>query len=153
MGTGRKLITLMIASSVGLGFSMVGCSNPKSEEEKNAENEIRKLLQYDANINISKEIVENNGFKLDKEIEGNSYLLSFRTTIYRSAGRTAILVDHDIITYSVDKDTYYDFCENYNTTETTNEVNMVTELTLTYNPVKVIEAGKEVEINLNLENN
>jgi len=148
MKSGRRLIPVIIAATVGIAFTATGCSLTKSEEEKNAENEIRKLLQYDANINISKEIVENNGFKLDKEIEGNSYLLSFRTTIYRSAGRTAILVDHDIITYSVDKNTYYDFCENYNTTETTNEVNMVTELTLTYDPVKVIEAGKEIENNL-----
>ena len=108
-------------------------------------------MQYDANINIDKYIVLDNGFKLDKEIEGDKYLLSFRTTKYRSAGRTAILVDHDIVTYSVDKNTYYDFCENYNTTETTNEINMVTELTLTYDPVKVIEAGEEIENNL--ENN
>lgn len=153
MGSGKKLITLMIAASVGIGFSMAGCASSKTEEEKNAENEIRKLLQYDANININKEFVDNYGFKLEKSAKPGEYLLTFKTSKYYSAGRTAILKDYDIITYSVDKDFYYNFCENYSTSETQKEVDLVTELTLTYNPIKVVEAGEEIKIDLNLENN
>ena len=146
----RRLIPVIIAATVGIAFTAAGCSK-KSEEEKNAENEIRKLLQYDANINISKEFVDNYGFKLEKSAKPGEYLLTFKTSKYYSAGRTAKLKDYDIITYSVDKDFYYNFCENYSTSETQKEVDLVTELTLTYDPVKVIEAGEEIENNL--ENN
>ena len=147
----RRLIATMIALTMGVGVTtMSGCTE-KSEEEKTNENEIRKLLQYDANINISKDIVENRGFKLNKEIEDSKYMLTFKTSIYKSAGRTAVLVDYDEITYSVDKDFYYDFCENYSTTETKKEVDMVTELTFNYDPIKVIEAGQEIEIGVSSE--
>lgn len=146
----KRLIPLIILASISIAFT-TSCASEKTEEEKNSENEIRKLLQYDANINIDKYIVLDNGFKLDKEIEGDKYLLSFRTTKYRSAGRTAILVDHDIVTYSVDKNTYYDFSENYSTTETQKEVDMVRELTFSYNPIKVITAGNEVETTKGVE--
>ena len=147
---GKKLIEVMALAAVGIAFTTAGCSATKSEDELNSENEIRKLLQYDADININKEYVDNYGFKLEKSAKPGEYLLTFKTSKYYSAGRTAILKDYDEITYSVDKDFYYFFSENYNTVESKKEVDLVTELTMTYNPIKVVEAGKEIEKNSNL---
>ena len=150
----KRLIEIIIAASLGIAVSAtaVGCAE-KTEEEKNYENEIRKLLQYDANINIDKENVDNYGFKLEKSAKSGEYLLTFKTSKHYPAGHMLILNDCDVITYSVDKDTYYDFSENYSITETKKELDMVTELTYTYDPIKVIENGKEIDLNKEIEKN
>ena len=153
MSKTRKLISTMLATTMGIVIAPLSACKNKSEDELKCENEIRQLLQYDANINIDKAIVESNGFKLEKEVIGKEFLLSFVTSQYYACGRVAVKKDYDIITYSVDKDTYYYFCENYNTVETQKEVDMIIELTTMYNPVKVVEAGQEIEIEENIENN
>ena len=153
MKRGKGLIALMLAASVGIGFSaLAGCSNGKSEEELNCENEIRKLLEYDANININKNYVETSGFKMNYVVtESNGYLIKFTTSKYVSVGRFVSQVDCDAITYSVDKDFYYNFKNEYSSNETQKEVDMVTELTTTYDPVEIIADGKQKEIINNLD--
>ena len=57
----------------------------------------------------------------------------------------------DEITYSVDKDFYYNFKEEYSITETQKEVDLIKELTTKYDPIKVIEDNVEKDITNNLE--
>ena len=59
--------------------------------------------------------------------------------------------DCDIITYSVDKDFYYNFKEEYSTKETQKEVDLIKELTAKYDPIKVIDDNVEKDITNNLE--
>lgn len=144
MGKSRRLITLMLATSVGIGITagLSGCS--KSEEEMKAEDQIRQLLEYDANINIEKDYVDQWGFEIITEIKNQEYLITFKTKQYISR----VFMESDTITYSVDKDTYYDFRNNYKVVETSDEVNMVYELTLSYDPVVVISKNEEVKNDL-----
>lgn len=139
----HRLITLMLASIITPGVAtLAGCSDVKSGAEKNCENEIRKLLEYDANIVISKNRVEGYGFDLGYEINNpNEYLIIFRTKKY--AGR-APAETCDKITYSVDKDFFYDFKNSYSEVEGQNEVDLVTSLTSTYDPIEVITNSENI---------
>ena len=152
MKRSKGLIALMLAASVGIGFSaLAGCSKEKSEEELNCENEIRKLLEYDANINIDKNNVQDFGFKMSYYVTDNKeYLIKFVTSKVMNAVYYLSTTDCDVITYSVDKDFYYNFKNEYSSNETQKEVDMVTELTTIYDPVEIIENGKEKEIINNL---
>lgn len=135
------LIALMLASSLTVGFTtMAGCSDGKTEEEKNCEEKIRQLLEYDANIDISRDTVEEYGFVVANNItDNNEYLITFKTR-HRGSWNPEI---RDIITYSVDKDFYYNFKNTYSTTETQKEVDMITELTSIYDPIRIVVNGEE----------
>lgn len=143
----KRLITLMLAASIGVGVAtMAGC-NDKREEEINSENEIRKMLQYDANINIGKNDVEYRGFKFDFKIsETGGYLIIISNLHTEGYNKFT-----DEITYSVDKDFYYNFKEEYSTKETQKEVDLIKELTTKYDPIKVVEDNVEKDITNNLE--
>jgi len=141
MKKGKSLITLMLATSFGLGFTAMaaGCSG-KSEDELRCENEIRKMLEYDANIDISKATVENYGFSIEYNIPNNNeYIIKIKT-------KRNYAYHPDIITYSVDKDFFYNFKNEYSTTESQKEVDLIKALTTIYDPVAVIEDGEEKDI-------
>ena len=147
----KRLISLMLAASIGVGAAtMTGC-NDKREEEINSENEIRKILQYDANINIDRKEVEDRELYIDFNIsENNEFLIKFHTEKAIAVGRIIHYVMNDEITYSVDKDFYYNFKEKYSTKETQKEIDLIKELTTKYNPIKVIDDNVEKDITNNL---
>ena len=135
----RKLIALMIASSITVAVA-AGCTSGKTEEEKANEDKIRQLLEYDANIDIEKNNVVTYGINPHYEVSNTKeFLITFETKKAITRG----YVVWDKITYSVDKDFFYNFKNNYSTKETQKEVDLVAELTLTYSPIKVIEGGEE----------
>ena len=148
----KRLITLMLAASIGVGVAtMAGC-NDKREEEINSENEIRKMLQYDANINIDSLNVKNFGLYVETNItENNEFIINIKTKKTYWVGTMLNYRDCDIITYSVDKDFYYNFKEEYSTKETQKEVDLIKELTTKYDPIKVIDDNVEKDITNNLE--
>lgn len=136
MGKSRRLITLMLATSVGIGITagLSGCS--ESEEEMKAEEQIRQLLEYDADI-VG---YPDSTISFNTKIENGEYLITFN--LKNSYSST------DKITYSVDKDFFYEFKNNYNVVETSKEVNMVNELVETYDPVVVVSKNKEIKNDL-----
>ena len=136
MGKSRRLITLMLATSVSIGITagLSGCS--ESEEEKLAEEQIRQLLEYDADI-VG---YPDSTISFNTKIENGEYLITFN--LKNSYSST------DKITYSVDKDFFYEFKNNYNVVETSKEVNMVNELVETYDPVVVVSKNKEIKNDL-----
>lgn len=147
----KRLISLMLAASIGVGAAtMTGC-NDKREEEINSENEIRKILQYDANINIDRKEVEDRELYIDFNIsENNEFLIKFHTEKAIAVGSIIHYVMNDEITYSVDKDFYYNFKEKYSTKETQKEIDLIKELTTKYDPIKVIDDNVEKDITNNL---
>ncbi len=147
----KGLISLMLAASIGVGAAtMTGC-NDKREEEINSENEIRKILQYDANINIDRKEVEDRELYVDFNIsENNKFLIKFHTKKAISVGKMIHYVMNDEITYCVDKDFYYYFKEEYSTKETPKEVDLIKELTTKYDPIKVVDDNVEKDITNNL---
>ena len=147
----KRLISLMLAASIGVGAAtMTGC-NDKTEEEINSENEIRKILQYDANINIDRKEVEDRELYIDFNIsENNEFLIKFHTEKAIAVGSIIHYVMNDEITYSVDKDFYYNFKEKYSTKETQKEIDLIKELTTKYDPIKVIDDNVEKDITNNL---
>ena len=63
--------------------AMAGCTVEvtKGTGELASENEIRELLEYDANTNLSKENVENFGFNLEYEIKDEKFYISFKNNL------------------------------------------------------------------------
>ncbi|MBQ8615773.1 MAG: hypothetical protein IJ415_04330 [Clostridia bacterium] len=132
----KRLIALMIASTI-TATVLTGCGEGKTDEEINNENEIREMLEYDANINISKNRIKDCGFQIDYEINNEKFYITFST---KATGVYGLQFGRDIIKYEVDKDTYYDFKNNYNSHETQNEVERVKNLTEKYDPVEIIDS-------------
>jgi len=141
----KRLISLMLAASISVGAAtMAGCGDVKTKEELNCENEIRKMLQYDANINIRKDLIDTHGFHMFFKIEENSrFLIAIR--YYFASG--VLGNTYQEITYSVDKDFYYNFKEEYSTKETQKDVDLIKELTTKYDPIKVGDETFEKEYN------
>jgi len=124
----KRLIALMIAL-----ITLTGCGAEKTDEEINNENEIREMLEYDANINIDKKRVENYGFDISFEIVDKKFYITFKTI---TPGVYGSQFAHNKIKYEVDKDFYYDFKNNYDFNETQNEVERVKNLTEQYDPIE-----------------
>ena len=134
----RRLIALMLASGVSIGFitlSLASCKETKSTAEKNCEEKIKRLLEYDAGIDIDNSFFGGGYGEITMQAKNNVFLIKFY------AGKSANIYQE--ITYSVDKDFYYNFKNNFSTIDGQNEVDLVAELTLTYSPIKVIEGGEE----------
>lgn len=149
----KRLISLMLAASIGVGAAtMTGCGSlTKTPQELECENEIRKILQYDANINIDRKEVEDRELYVDFNVsENNEFLIKFHTKKAISVGKMIHYVMNDEITYSVDKDFYYYFKEEYSTKETQKEVDLIKELTTKYDPIKVVDDNVEKDIINNL---
>ena len=132
----KRLIALMLGATI-TATALTGCGAEKTDEEINNENEIRQMLEYDADISIDKKIVVYNGFDIDFEINDHKFYITFKTITPEVYG--SHIVD-DKIKYEVDKDFYYDFKNNYDFNETKNEVERVKNLTEQYDPVEVFDA-------------
>ena len=117
----KRLIALMIASTI-TATALTGCSYGRDIVELKKENEIREMLEYDANINIDKKRVEDYGFAIAFEIVDEKFYITFKTI---TPGVYGSQIAHDKIKYEVDKDFYYDFKNNYDFNETQNEVERV----------------------------
>ena len=138
----RKLIAIMLGATI-TSTTLAGCSKSgKGTDEIKRENDIRELLEYDANTNLDKVNVENYGLKVEYEIKDEKFYITFITS-KPSSTTFAKLVDDIKITYEVDKDTYYDFRHNYNLKETSHEVGRVKNLTEQYDPIEVLESEKQ----------
>ena len=102
------------------------------------EDEIRELLEYDANTNLSRDEVKRHGLGLDYTILDEKFYITFKTYTTRSYGSIAHIEEDAKIKYEVDKDTYYDFKNHYNIDEKLEDVERVKNLTEKYDPVEVI---------------
>ena len=132
----KRLIAFMLMTMLATS-TITGCEVEKTEEEIGYEDEIRQMLEYDANINLLKDRVKNHGFRIDYEINNGKFYITFSTIVPGVYGSN---LRHDSIKYEVDKDFYYDFKNNYNSHETQNEVERVKNLTEKYDPVDVVDA-------------
>ena len=133
----RRLIALMLASGVSIGFtalSLAGC-NEKTVEEKGCEEKIRQLLEYDAGIDINNDVWGGGYGRIEMEANNGNFFIIFTA---KSSS-----VHYQKITYSVDKDFYYNFKNNFSTTEGQKEIDLINELTSTYNPIKIVVNNEE----------
>ena len=143
----KRLIALMLASTI-TATALTGCGAEKTDDEINNENEIREMLEYDANTNLPLSNVKDKGFYLEYKIQNEKFYITFITKKWEFYGRVSQLVDNAKITYEVDKDTYYNFKNSYSTEESENEIELVKNLTEKFDPVSVINPeGKIQEVN------
>lgn len=131
----KRLITLMLAAGL-TATALTGC-NEKSGYEINCENQIREMLEYDANINISQQKVRDFGFGIEYKIVNNKFYITFISKKHERFGQRLIVVDDIKITYEVDKNTYYNFKNQYALVETERTVELVKTLTEQYDPINV----------------
>ena len=135
----KRLIALMIGATI-TATVLTGCGS-----EFDNENEIREMLEYDANTNLSKENVKTWGIGVDYEITAGKFYITFKTYVYKEKNTEGITTydereDDVIIKYEVDKDTYYNFRHNYSTREEKEHVEMVKLLVEKYDPIEVINS-------------
>lgn len=140
----KRLITLMLSATI-TAIALTGCSDGRDSVELKNENQIRELLEYDANTNISPYDVQTNGFKLEYKIQNGKFYITFITRRWEWYGRASALEDNTKITYEVDKDTYYNLKNNYNTAESEQEVELVKALTEKFDPISVINPEGNVQ--------
>lgn len=133
----KRLIALMIASTI-TATALTGCSDGRDSVELGNENEIRQMLEYDANTNLSSNDVEMQGIKVEYKIENEKFYITFKTQRWVYFGRTSTIEDIAKITYEVDKDRYYNFKNNYNLVETEQDVKLVKDITDNFDPISVI---------------
>lgn len=136
----KRLIALMIGATI-TATTMAGCSGSRtSSVDKPFEQKIRKVLEYDANVNIPEELVTYYGFELRTEIIDEKFYITF-VSKKDSGAFSGSLYDDVKITYEVDKDTYYDFRHNYDLVETDVEVGMVESLAENFDPTSVEQSN------------
>ena len=109
-------------------------------EEINNENQIREMLEYDANTNLSSNDVKMQGIRVEYKIENEKFYITFKTQRWVYYGRTSTVEDVAKITYEVDKDRYYNFKNNYNLVETEQDVELVKDITDNFDPISVINS-------------
>ena len=141
----KRLIALMLGATM-VATALTGCGKGKSQDEIRNENEIRELLEYEANINISKYDIQNNGFKIEYKIENEKFYVTFISQRVKSAGRVSYHEDVVRITYQIDKETYYDLKNNYSSHESQHEVEKIKALVDAYDPIDVKIADKEMSV-------
>lgn len=135
----KRLIALMISATM-LTTAMTGCGEGKTDEEINNENQIREMLEYDANTNLSSNDVKMQGIRVEYKIENEKFYITFKTQRWVYYGRTSTVEDVAKITYEVDKDRYYNFKNNYNLVETEQDVELVKDITDNFDPISVINS-------------
>lgn len=133
----KRLIALMLGATI-TATALTGCGSTKDCVEIENENEIREMLEYDANTNISKEKVKNYGLGLDYTIINEKFFITFKSYTVQNYGSISHVEEDAKIKYEVDKDMYYDFKNHYNLDEKTEDVKRVKELVEKYDPVEVI---------------
>ena len=140
----KGLIALMLASTI-TATALTGCSDGRDLAELENENKIREMLEYDANTNISKEDVKKLGFKVEYKIDSEKFYITFKSQEEVHEYRNSHLEDKAKITYEVDKDTYYNFKNNYTMKERDVEINLVKDLTEKFDPISVINPEGNVQ--------
>ena len=140
----KGLIALMLASTI-TATALTGCRDGRDLAELENENTIREMLEYDANTNISKEDVKKFGFKVEYKIDSEKFYITFKSQAEVYEYRNSHLEDKAKITYEVDKDTYYNFKNNYTMKERDVEINLVKDLTEKFDPISVINPEGNVQ--------
>ena len=134
----KRLIAIMLSAGITI-TALTGCGGTsKSSDEIRNENEIRQMLEYDANTNLSKENVRENGFKVEYKINNEKFYITFITQEWYHTYRYSKLEDRAKITYEVDKDTYYKFRNDYSLEESEQDVELIKALTEKFDPISVI---------------
>ena len=133
----KGLIALMIATTI-TATALTGCSDGRDAMELDSENKIREMLEYDAKTNISKEEVKKFGFKVEYKIDSEKFYITFKSQVEVHEYRNSHLEYKAKITYEVDKDTYYNFKNNYTLEERAKEIRLVKDLTDHFDPIEVI---------------
>ena len=130
----RRIIALMLGATITASV-LAGCSESKTLDEIQNENQIRELLEFDANTNISKDDVKRFGFVREFDVKEDGYYVTFITKTFPPMQTSA--AENIKITYVVDKETYFDIKNNYSSEESQKEVEMIKTLTENYDPVEV----------------
>ena len=141
----KRLIALMLASTI-TAAALTGCGeNPDYALTRNSEEEIRPILDYDANTNIEK-YNSNRGFGLgvEYEIDNNKFYIIFIFYKLNKPGHNPAKMEDARIKYEVDKDTYYNFRNEFTTYKNEEDVEMVKVLTTKFDPVEVVNSKGEV---------
>jgi len=133
----KRLIALMLASTI-TATALTACNN-----EFDNENEIREMLEYDANTNLSEKHVKSYGIGVDYDIVDEKFYITFKTYSPEEKRDHIEIVEDVKIKYEVDKDTYYNFRHNYSTREEKEHVDMVKLLVEKYDPVEVINPSMD----------
>ena len=132
----KRLIAFMLMTM--LATSTLTACDGRDSGELQKEDEIRELLEYDANTNLSREDVKNHGFGIDYTINNDKFYITFITYTIQNYGKYLGTEADAKIKYEVDKDMYYDFKNNYSLHEKSEDVERVKSLTERYEPVEVI---------------
>ena len=138
----KRLIALMLASTI-TATALTGCNS-----EFDNENEIREMLEYDANTNLSEKHVKSYGIGVDYDIVDEKFYITFKSYISKAKKTVGIGTSYELeddvkIKYEVDKDTYYNFRHNYSTREEKEHVDMVKLLVEKYDPIEVINPSMD----------
>ena len=105
----KRLIALMLGATITASI-LTGCSDAKTRDEIENENQIRELLEFDANVNIPKDDVKRFGFVREFEVKEDGYYVTFIVKTFPPMQTSA--AENIKITYVVDKDTYFDIKNN-----------------------------------------
>lgn len=140
----KRLIALMIASTL-TATALTGCGEPDLSLTRSSEEEIRQIIEYDANTNIE-QYNSSRGFGLgvEYEINDNKFYISFIFYKINEPGKNPARMEDARIKYEVDKDTYYNFRNEFTTYKNEEDVQMVKELTAKFDPVEVINSKVEI---------
>ena len=141
----KRLIALMIASTI-TATALTGCGeNPDYNLTRKSEEQIRQIIEYDANTNIE-QYNSSRGFGLgvEYEINDNKFYISFIFYKINKPGHNPARMEDARIKYEVDKDTYYNFKNEFTTYKNEDDVEMVKVLTERYDPIEVVNSKGEV---------
>ena len=126
---GKKIMLALVTAS--LGFSLGGCNYEKGPTQTE---EIKRMFEYDASYNMNLDENKINQLFLKTEIIDGEYLLKFQFKML-SGGRGSSWKETYDVYYKVDKETYFDFRNNFSSSATL--VDMIKSLVEKYDPIKI----------------
>ena len=140
----KRLIALMLGATI-TATTLTGCGErPDYALTRNSEEQIRQMIEYDANTNIE-QYNSNRGFGLGVEYEiNNKFYISFIFYKINKPGHNPAKLEDARVKYEVDKDTYYNFRNEFTSYKNEEDVQMVKELTTKFDPVEVVNSKGEV---------
>ena len=140
----KRLIALMLGATI-TATALTGCGeNPDFSLTRKSEEQIRQIIEYDANTNIE-QYNSSRGFGLgvEYEINDNRFYISFVFYKINETGHNPAKMEDARIKYEVDKDTYYNFRNEFTTYKNEDDVEMVKVLTERYDPIEVINPSMD----------
>lgn len=134
---GKKIMLALVTAS--FGFSLGGCKIQEDHEKQQARiEEVKRMFEYEASYNMDLDKNSTNRLFLQTEIIDGKYLLKFQFKQYLSGGRSGGIYSKQYdVYYEVDKETYFDFRNNFSSDTKQNEVDMITTLVEKYDPIKI----------------